>query len=173
MPKVPGPHTSCVISLSTLVQMFWPGATLRLLLCRAKIFSVNVCAFFTCAKTPACLLPTQGSARVYKRALLHCCFIRHQYTQSMRALASRCAYTEVLLFACVFASASSCPYHCQPWPRTEPVVAGDLTAGAGGADTAHTGGSGLQACALAACVDQPAAAGANVYWCQKRSVKNW
>ena len=50
MPKVPGPHTSCVISLSTLVQMFCPGATLALLLCRARIFSVSVCAFFTCAR---------------------------------------------------------------------------------------------------------------------------
>ena len=75
MPKVPGPHTSCVISLSTLVQMFWPGATLALLLCRARIFSVSVCAFFTCA--PRGVLSHKVNVwllrelRVQARPLLH------------------------------------------------------------------------------------------------------
>jgi hypothetical protein len=48
MPNVPGPQTSCVMSLSTLVQMFCPGTTDVLLLCFARIFSVMVKAFFTC-----------------------------------------------------------------------------------------------------------------------------
>ena len=51
MPNVPGPHTSCVMSLSTLVQMFCPGATCVLSLCLARIFSVMVIAFFTCHST--------------------------------------------------------------------------------------------------------------------------
>jgi len=68
-------------------------------------------------------------------------------------------------FARTSASTCSCPRRVQHWPRTEPVVAGGLTAGAGGADTAH---SGLQVCALAVCVDQPAAAGANLFQCKKR-----
>ncbi len=50
MPNVPGPQTSCVISLSTLVQMFWPGTTLVLSLCLAKIFSVMVIGLFTCTQ---------------------------------------------------------------------------------------------------------------------------
>jgi hypothetical protein len=49
MPKVPGPHTSCVISLSTLVQMLSPGATDALSLWLARIFSVMVMARLTCA----------------------------------------------------------------------------------------------------------------------------
>lgn len=48
MPKVPGPHTSCVMSLSTLVHTFIPGATLALSEWRARIFSVIVMAFLTC-----------------------------------------------------------------------------------------------------------------------------
>lgn len=49
MPKVPGPHTSCVISLSTCVHTFIPGATPPALpLCRARIFSVIVMARLTC-----------------------------------------------------------------------------------------------------------------------------
>src|SRR5215510_665689 len=43
-PKVPGPHTSCVMSTSTLAQTFSPGATLLLPLARARIFSVIVIA---------------------------------------------------------------------------------------------------------------------------------
>ena len=50
MPKVPGPQTSCVISLSTLVQMFWPGTTRVLSLCFARIFSVIVIGLFTCTQ---------------------------------------------------------------------------------------------------------------------------
>ena len=48
MPKVPGPQTSCVMSLSTFVQIFWPGTTLMLSLCFARIFSVMVIGLFTC-----------------------------------------------------------------------------------------------------------------------------
>lgn len=49
MPKVPGPHTSCVSSLSTSVQMLSPGRTCPLPECRARIFSVIVIGCFTCA----------------------------------------------------------------------------------------------------------------------------
>ena len=42
MPNVPGPHTSCVISLSTVVQMLSPGRTEAASVWLARIFSVSV-----------------------------------------------------------------------------------------------------------------------------------
>ena len=58
MPKVPGPHTSCVISLSTLVQTLSPGRTERAAeevleeasesMWLERIFSVMVMARLTC-----------------------------------------------------------------------------------------------------------------------------
>src|SRR5262245_46270665 len=47
-PKVPGPHTSCVMSTSTFTQTFSPGVTLFLPLARARIFSVIVIADIAC-----------------------------------------------------------------------------------------------------------------------------
>lgn len=55
MPNVPGPHTSCVISLSTRVQMFSPGRTTADCAWLANIFSVSVMACFTCGSHQKCL----------------------------------------------------------------------------------------------------------------------
>lgn len=44
MPNVPGPHTSCVISLSTFTQMLSPGLIEELFDFLARIFSVAVIA---------------------------------------------------------------------------------------------------------------------------------
>ena len=51
MPKVPGPHTSCVMSTSTLTHTLSPGATWLLPLARARIFSVIVIADITDSKS--------------------------------------------------------------------------------------------------------------------------
>src|SRR5690242_7300762 len=42
MPIVPGPHTSCVIRISTSTQILSPGPTRSRPACRARICSVNV-----------------------------------------------------------------------------------------------------------------------------------
>ena len=41
-PMVPGPHTSWVMSTSTLTQTFSPGSTASRPAARARIFSVSV-----------------------------------------------------------------------------------------------------------------------------------
>ncbi len=64
MPNVPGPHTSCVMSLSTDVQMLSPGLTPpRLPDLFARIFSVIVSARLTCGS--ACAV---GGRRVSSRS---------------------------------------------------------------------------------------------------------
>lgn len=64
MPKVPGPQTSCVSSLSTLVQMLAPGCSLVLSECFARIFSVRVIACLTCRTAAAMKRPVNISGRV-------------------------------------------------------------------------------------------------------------
>ena len=80
MPNVPGPQTSCVMSLSTRVQMFCPGTTVPLSLCFARIFSVIVIDFFT-YKTAFCRVRhQQGIPDVSTPVLLStlvCAHLRH------------------------------------------------------------------------------------------------
>jgi hypothetical protein len=77
MPNVPGPHTSCVMSLSQSVQVLSPGRTEDLPDFLARIFSVMVIACLTCKRGRGGLSVPAGSS--YGTLPVNCLVAAHSW----------------------------------------------------------------------------------------------